>query len=204
MSSNRKLTIVSWNVRGLGEDEKCIAVRDTLVTCHPTVACIQETKLSAISPPKFRSFLPANLGGHCFLAADGSRGGVTTTWDDSQLTLLSADIRSFSVTTTLTAALSDLTFTLTNVYAPSDHQQTPEFLDELREIAGIVTGPWIIAGDFNLIRTPDEKNNDNFNAHLAEIFNLAIHDLSLVELPLLDRLFTWSKKREIPTLARLD
>ena len=141
MSSNRKLTIVSWNVRGLGEEEKCIVVRDTLVTCHPSVACIQETKLSSISPPKFRSFLPANLRGHCFLAANGSRGGVATTWDDSQLALLSADICSFSVTTTLTTTLSDLTFTLTNVYSPSDHQQTPAFLDELKEIAGVVTAP---------------------------------------------------------------
>lgn len=28
----------------------------------------------------------------------------------------------------------------------------------------------MIAGDFNLIHSPDEKNNDNFDASLADTF----------------------------------
>lgn len=51
MNSNRNIVIVSWNVRGLGHEDKCAAVRDVFATCHPSIACVQETKLSDI-PPK--------------------------------------------------------------------------------------------------------------------------------------------------------
>lgn len=55
-----------------------------------------------------------------------------------------------------------------------------------------------------MIRYASEKNNPNFHSSEAEAFNDVIHDLCLIELPLLDRNFTWSNKRDIPTLERLD
>lgn len=78
------------------------------------------------------------------------------------------------------------------------------FFVELNSLQPLVSGPWLLFGDFNLIRSPDEKNNDNFRHSLAARFNDVIDQLSLLELPLLDRLFTWSNKQESPVLARLD
>lgn len=49
-----------------------------------------------------------------------------------------------------------------------------------------------------------DKNNSNFNTHLADSFNSTIDSLALLELPLLDRMFTWTNSRDQPTLARLD
>lgn len=49
-----------------------------------------------------------------------------------------------------------------------------------------------------------EKNNDNFRLSEAESFNECINDMCLIELPLLDRKYTWSNKRSNPTLERLD
>lgn len=204
MSSNRLITVISWNTRGLGEDNKCVDVRDVFSSCCPHIACIQETKLSEISAQKFKSFLPASLSGHSFLPADGSRGGIATAWNAAHFTLVSTSSTTLSLSTVLSYNASDLTFTLTNVYAPADHRYTAEFLDELRSFASLISGPWLVTGDFNLVREPSDKNNDNFNVCLASAFNSAIHDMSLIELPLLDRLFTWSNKRTLPVLARLD
>jgi hypothetical protein len=44
----------------------------------------------------------------------------------------------------------------------------------------------------------------NFHHAEAEAFNDCINSLSLIEVPLLDRKFTWSNKRDTPTLERLD
>ena len=64
--------------------------------------------------------------------------------------------------------------------------------------------PWLILGDFNLIRSPHEKNNGNFHAREAAAFNDTINTLALTELPLLDRQFTWTNNRDNPVLIRLD
>jgi hypothetical protein len=68
----------------------------------------------------------------------------------------------------------------------------------------LVSGPWIILGDFNLIRHPSEKNTTNFNQNLADAFNAMINAMALFELPFLDRRFTWSNRQQDPVLARLD
>jgi hypothetical protein len=59
-------------------------------------------------------------------------------------------------------------------------------------------------GDFNMTRSASEKNNQHFDAATAEAFNDVIDELVLQELPLLDRQFTWTNNREVPTLVRLD
>ena len=81
--------LLSWNVRGLGDDDKCKIVRDTLSARNITIACNQETKLRSASPAKARNFLPPNLSNfHCVDAA-GTRGGILTAWDDRALTMTS-------------------------------------------------------------------------------------------------------------------
>jgi hypothetical protein len=47
--------------------------------------------------------------------------------------------------------------------------------------------PWIIVGDFNLIRDPSDPNNDNFFIVEATMFNDTINNLCLFDLPLSDR-----------------
>jgi endonuclease/exonuclease/phosphatase family metal-dependent hydrolase len=55
-----------------------------------------------------------------------------------------------------------------------------------------------------MICFPHEKNNDNFHQSVSVSFNDCIQDLYLIELTLLDRRFTWTNKRDDPTLERLD
>lgn len=64
--------------------------------------------------------------------------------------------------------------------------------------------PWIILGDFNLLCHPSEKNTDGFRQAEADMFNAFIHSNALIELPLLDSSFTWSSKREKPTLEKIN
>lgn len=71
-------------------------------------------------------------------------------------------------------------------------------------LPSLIEGSWILIGDFNLVRSADDKNNGNFNQALAAAFNDTIQDLNISELHLKDRLFTWSNQRTTPILARLD
>lgn len=75
-SNTRPFLVVSWNVRGLGDSDKCNLVRNVFTDAKPSVICIQETKLASIDLFKAKSFLPTNFAASFVLApAEGTRGG---------------------------------------------------------------------------------------------------------------------------------
>ena len=80
----------------------------------------------------------------------------------------------------------------------------PDFLAELVRICDGETLPLLVGGDFNIIRRQTEKNNANFNARWPTIFNAIIESLSLKDLELSGRQFTWASRRNTPTYERLD
>ena len=63
---------------------------------------------------------------------------------------------------------------------------------------------WIIMGDFNLIRKPSDRNRPGGDVNDMLIFNEAISELGLVELPLKGRKYTWSNMQQVPILEKLD
>lgn len=73
--STVSFTLLSWNVRGLGDHNKCILVRDAIFSTRPNIVCLQETKLGNVDHLKVRNFLPAYLNEYQALNADDTRGG---------------------------------------------------------------------------------------------------------------------------------
>ncbi|KAJ1256155.1 hypothetical protein BS78_K076500 [Paspalum vaginatum] len=120
------------------------------------------------------------------------------------LHLESTIVRHYSINCRITLPAANTQLAITNVYAPSDHRDSDFFLEILAEIQSHISEPWMIIGDFNLIRSADEKSSRLVDQRLCNLFNSAMDKLALMELPLLDSLFTWSNKRLCPTLARLD
>lgn len=197
-------TILSWNVRGLGLKEKFDAVRDTISISHPHIACLQESKLHSLDVAKCKAFLPAYLNAFTYAPADGARGGLVTAWNPDFVSAMDIAQSTYCLTVSFASTSSNYSFFVTNVYAPSDHRETDLFLADLESIAQPTDVNWVAIGDYNLTREPADKNNGIFDQSLADKFNASINRLALLELPLLDRLYTWSNRRDTPILARLD
>ncbi|KAF8687328.1 hypothetical protein HU200_043011 [Digitaria exilis] len=206
MASNlRNLSLLSWNVRGLGDKSKCTDVRLSFPSPPPNVLCLQETKLQHVDLYKAASFLPHLLANsYTFQPSVGASGGLLTAWDPTALQLLSTSIRQFTITSTFHTTTSDLQFSVTNCYGPCLHADKMIFLDELVALSSQVAGPSVLLGDFNLVRNPTEKSTRNIDQSELNLFNAAIDTMALQELPLLDRRFTWSNHQEVPILAKLD
>ena len=166
------------------------------------IACLQETKLSSPDSRKTRSFLPSRLSSHCILDSIGAAGGVITAWDPNLFSLISVTRTANTLSVTLSFNLDGSSLHVTNIYAPSADKT--HFFSELRSLSPPPDTPWILLGDFNLTRSPADKNNTNFSMHEASLFNDSLNDLGVIEIPLRDRAYTWSNKRETPTLVRLD
>jgi hypothetical protein len=77
----------------------------------------------------------------------------------------------YTLTTSLHSFSSGANIIITNVYAPSDHSLTPAFLSELADLLPLIHGPWVIVGDFILVRGSSNKNNGNVKHHLCSAFN---------------------------------
>jgi hypothetical protein len=66
------------------------------------------------------------------------------------------------------------------------------------------TLPILIGGDFNILRSPDEKNNDNYDDRWSFLFNAIIDGLCLQELQMSGWKFTWANNLVNPTYEKLD
>jgi len=78
------------------------------------------------------------------------------------------------------------------------------FLQELRDVHALCSGPWIVAGDFNFIYQAEDKNNTNLDRAMMGRFRRFLDEVEVKEIPLLRRKYTWSNERSSPTLVRLD
>jgi hypothetical protein len=92
----------------------------------------------------------------------------------------------------------------TGVYRPQTNVEKCLFLRELKEVRDLHLGPWVVAGDFNLIVDAADKNNANLNRHMMRRFRRLLAEVELKELYLNGRRYTWSNERERATLERLD
>lgn len=201
----KQITLVSWNVRGLGDKDKRADVRLAFPSPPPTFICIQESKLQALDQFTAASCLPAPLSTtYAFKPSLGASSGLVTAWDPNLFSLLSTTVSQFSITTAFQSTSTSAHFTMTNCYGPCHHSSKHTFLDELTSLSSSISGPWLALGDFNLIRAPHEHSNANFDPVEATWFNDAIDAMALSEVPLLDRRFTWSNHQEPPILVKLD
>ncbi|KAK8518199.1 hypothetical protein V6N12_017356 [Hibiscus sabdariffa] len=65
-------------------------------------------------------------------------------------------------------------------------------------------GLWVVGGDFNTIRSREEKVGRSFNASSMRALAEFIDGNGLLDIPLSGSKFTWSNFRECATQCRLD
>lgn len=148
----KKIQILSWNCRGLGDEKKCGVVSDVIRTSRSDVVLLQETKLNEINLSYVLRFLPSFFNPICaYNQALTTKGGLLIAWKRS-FDLISSFSTPHTITVLLKHANTGNEVLITNVYGPSTDAGKPRFIDELNFIANRVSHPWILAGDFNLVR----------------------------------------------------
>lgn len=98
MDYKTKIKYLSWNVRGLGQREKRLAVRQSVLLQQPDILCLQETKLQAIDDVTLKEICGRNMGGFVTLNAIGSRGGVLIAWQPRNYDLIQTEQTAYALT----------------------------------------------------------------------------------------------------------
>lgn len=195
--------ILVWNVRRLNAAASRHVVRDAVLSEQASLICLSETKLNVISSRLIMQMLGMDFD-FDYLPADETRGGILLAWRRDTWSASEVDIRSYSLTVRLCAAADSNPWRLMAVYGPQSEDDKLSFLDELRNIRQSHQDPRAIAGDFNMIYQACDKSSTNLDYRWMRRFRRCLDDLSLKEVDLHGRRFTWSNERANPTMVRLD
>lgn len=93
---------------------------------------------------------------------------------------------------------------LTNIYAPCTPAGREVFLHWFSNLEVLADRLWIIIGDFNMIRTPKNRNKPGGDIQRMLDFNMAISQLGVQEIPLKGQAYTWLNMQRHPLLEKLD
>lgn len=188
---NSKLwNVLCWNIRGINSEKKWNAIRDKLSEHAYDVICLQETKRLTFDLTFINKFYPPIFDRFEYLPAVGASGGSVIIWKSSSLSGMMVFQNAYATSVQFISLHNIATWLLTNVYAPYTSVGKREFVAWFKNIAMPSHVHWLIVGDFNLYRSPADRNRDGADLSEIFLFNDAISSLGLVELPLKGKHFT--------------
>ncbi|GJZ32492.1 RNA-directed DNA polymerase, eukaryota [Tanacetum coccineum] len=186
------MNMLSINVQGLGNKTKKEWVKELSIKNKLNFIAIQETKMDKISHMEVK-FMWGNSN-FDFVCSDslGNSGGILCIWEATVFKKEYVTISDNFVAIYGTWIPSNVKILLVSIYAP----QQPAYKRDLWEYLSILIGRWngevILMGDFNEVRSREERRGSVFNQSGARVFNHFISSSGLVDVKLEGYSFTWS------------
>src|SRR4051812_40272038 len=168
---------------------------------HIDIIAIQETMRTEFSLHELEC-LSSHLFAWHWLPSSGTTGhsgSIVLGVKDATFEVGGMDRGEFFVSMEIFERALNFKWEIVIVYGPADHRRSPAFLEELHLKISNSLLPVVVGGDFNLIRSPDEKNNDRINLPRMQLFNDWIAELGLRELDRTGARFTWTNRQADPT-----
>jgi endonuclease/exonuclease/phosphatase family metal-dependent hydrolase len=98
----------------------------------------------------------------------------------------------------------DFRWEIVNIYGPVQIERKANFLQKLNQKISNMENPFIMGGDFNLLRFTWEKSTGNVNQFWMSPFNDFIRDNGIKEMDRKGCKYTWSNKQANPIMCVLD
>lgn len=190
MNNNKSWNILNWNIRGLNAPDKWLALRQKIEERVAGIVCLQEIKRELFDLAYINKFCPQRFNRFEYLPSVGASGGILTAWNGALFTGEMMFQNKFSISIQFTCKTSAQTWILTNIYGPCNHEEKADFLQWFSNIQMPNDVEWIIMGDFNFIRSPEDRNRPGGDVNQMLLFNEAISNLGLIELPLKGRQYS--------------
>jgi exonuclease III len=193
MNLNRNCNILCWNLRGINSNQKWLALNDKIAKTACSIICLQETKREHFDHSYLRKFCPKRFDKFAFHPSVGASGGIIVIWNSSVVSgvviasLPYAITIEFSSTMTLTEK-----WLLSNINGSCAGELRDEFVNWMNSLIIDPDQCWILMGDFNFVRSVQNRNLPRGDMNDIFIFNEIISNVGLVEIPLKGRSFTWS------------
>ncbi|GKV23714.1 hypothetical protein SLEP1_g33413 [Rubroshorea leprosula] len=178
-------------------------VRSLLQKEGISFACFQETKMEVIDKGLCLSIWGRDNFDWVFKASVGRSGGVLCIWDKDFFEKVSVVEKPGALAIFGLWGEKKQKCCIVNVNASCNRNERMETWTELLKMIEEGEGFWCIAGDFNSVRSTEERRGRSEHSRYREDLNEFIENAGLVDLPLIRRKFTWYKG-DGSAMSRLD
>eukprot|EP00253_Pinus_taeda_P017343 PITA_17343 len=181
---------------GLNSRGKQRHIKDKLKKEKPSIMILQETKILVTQLAEIldKSNLPYQVIGQ---DAIGAAGGIALLWNPNEIILDNWSSMNGSITGLGRIVGTTQQVIITGVYGPPSPGRREQFINSLKTTRRLYPeAAWIIGGDFNLIRSLDEKKGGlRRRDHFMDSFNDVIEELRLVDIQSINGVYTWNNRR---------
>ncbi|KAI9078158.1 hypothetical protein K1719_039926 [Acacia pycnantha] len=182
------LKLVVWNSRGAAKKGFAAVLKDIKFRYKLDLFVILEPRISGAQANKvirdwgFRKWVR--------MEADGFSGGIWIMWDREDIKVEVIVKNEQFIHSRI--GVNDEFLLFTAVYASPSEQKRRELWEMLQGMVADIIEPWLIAGDFNDIRSPyEQKGGGRVNESRCARFNDWIQRSDLVEVEAKGPFFTW-------------
>lgn len=164
-------------------------VKESLEKSKVEVVIFQETKMGRMNRRILRDVTPFHMVDGVFLPSFGASGGIQIFWDAWKIEEKDSWMGTFSVSFRGKLKCKGIGFI--GVNKPCNGSVLPTFLEELEGTQTRWVGTWCIGSDFNEVREPGDKIEENRNTRGMMMFSEFVDNNALREVPIAGFKFTW-------------
>jgi exonuclease III len=198
------MKILFWNIRGLGTAGRRNQLRQLKQQHRVDVICLQETIKAEYTTRELDDLGEGYNVEWIWTEAQGHSGGTLIGVRTDDITMLCKDRGEFFSSMLVSSKQDEYKWEIINVYGPVQLERKKDFLGELSRKISSMSEPFVMGGDFNMIRFPWEKSTDNINQVWMDAFNEFIRDNGIKEMLRKGSKFTWTNKQLNPVMSVLD
>ncbi|XP_022020156.1 uncharacterized protein LOC110920241 [Helianthus annuus] len=178
------MNCLSINIRGLVGGAKANWVKELRLVNKVGVIALQETKVENVVKSGLVGFWGNKNFDFAFVASVGLSGGLACLWDPKILKVDSVVKNRSFILLRGSMVGSGTPINLVNIYAPQSVVAKRQLWYELSDLIDPSVGQWVLVGDFNAVRSQEERKHSKFKMVCAENFNKFIFENGLLEFPM--------------------
>jgi exonuclease III len=133
-------------------------LRSKIEESQCSIICIQETKCEYIDHKLIRKFCPKHFANFVYSPSVGASGGILIIWNSSVFSGYLIQIQKFGIIMNFVSAHNGESWNLVSVYGPCQGELKDRFASWLYNLHITVGSNWLLLGDFNFIRSQDNRN----------------------------------------------
>ena len=185
------MNFISINVRGIGVEGKTGWVRRLKEANGISFMAIQEMQCGNIGRYDYSRLWGREDVETVVVEPSGRSGGLVNLWNPKVFIKEAELLDKKNLLTSGRLVEDGLLLNILNVYAPQNVVEKRVLWEKIKGVMRDRQGWWVLLGDFNVVRYPEERKNSRFNNVSAGDFNSFINEMCLREYVMRGNKFTF-------------